>query len=724
MTLNSQFSNKLLLILFLLVAAFPGFAAASPTDYLTMSSNVTATQNLTNDDGNWYRVEVTVTNTGNTAVDWSAVLNAKLVNLWGANQTTAGGVSTIVGVSSLAAGATAGWGYEAQRPVNTPPPTPAPSTPKSGSASGTVLIAPAGDSFVDNPRSFRLPLWDLLSKAGWNFQYVGSRTEQWPDNGGPIVLPQDQLHHMGYTGITMPGLQEKLVTELAAVKPDHVLLEVGANHWISFQSGSASQITDEMFTLIDAIRTLSPNTFIHLVSPVAISPQIIPPNNIDRDEVRKQVRAELERRLPSHPDYGSKLFYVPVTLGLEDLYDGIHPNEQTGDPKIAQALAGSLLAHPNTGTTPTPAPSPSPAPSPQANAGYSTSGGKIYDGAGQQVQVRGLNMFGFNTDMLMPQYLWQMGWKEQIQQVKDLGFNTIRVPFVPDVLYAATAGWSDPNLNPEFVGKTPLQILDIWLNELDRQGMYFVLDFHSVSKQRLNPTWFTNDGSITYNGQPYTEDNWVHDLKFVAARYANLSRFLGMDLYNEPNGDARWGTGDQNDWKRAAGKAGNEILSANPNLLILVEGLMANWDGKSVDNISMNWGENLQMQAYDPLDIPAGKLVLAPHTYGPDVFMKGSFSDPSYPANLPKDWDTLFGQLSSQHPIVMGEFGGFYGTGPSGYMDKAWQDTFVDYLLGKGINGGFYWCYTPNSGDTGGILADDLSVRQDKMALLHRLWGQ
>ncbi|MHB8742411.1 MAG: hypothetical protein ACYC9L_04730, partial [Sulfuricaulis sp.] len=41
----------------------------------------------------------------------------------------------------------------------------------------------------------------------------------------------------------------------------------------------------------------------------------------------------------------------------------------------------------------------------------------------------------------------------------------------------------------------------------------------------------------------------------------------------------------------------------------------------------------------------------------------------------------------------------------------------------KGMSNSFYWCYTPNSGDSGGILDSNLNVRQDKMALLQKLWG-
>jgi aryl-phospho-beta-D-glucosidase BglC (GH1 family) len=54
--------------------------------------------------------------------------------------------------------------------------------------------------------------------------------------------------------------------------------------------------------------------------------------------------------------------------------------------------------------------------------------------------------------------------------------------------------------------------------------------------------------------------------------------------------------------------------------------------------------------------------VLSPHTYGPDVFMKSSFSASNFPANLAADWDTLFGKLYPTHSIVIGEFGGYYGT--------------------------------------------------------------
>ncbi|HMH19414.1 MAG TPA: glycoside hydrolase family 5 protein [Burkholderiales bacterium] len=376
--------------------------------------------------------------------------------------------------------------------------------------------------------------------------------------------------------------------------------------------------------------------------------------------------------------------------------------------------------------------------------GYFTQAGKIFNPSGQEIQIRGVSHFGFNGPSLQPQFLWAMGWKEQIAQIKSLGFNTIRLPFVPDTLYNTTpvdlqpGAFVNPTLNPDLIGKTPLQALDLWMAEADRQGIYVMLDFHSVSMVRQYPTWFLSDPAdfgLMYNKQAYTKENWTRDLAFVAQRYAPLSHFFAIDIYNEPNGIVRWGPGDTNAsnpiyfWKEAAELASAAVLAANPNLLVFVQGINGNYDGIENSNTPMNWGEDFQPEAYQPLNIPNNKLVLSPHTYGPDGFVKSSFSASNFPANLAAGWDTLFGQFypanaTPTHAVVIGEWGGKYGQGPSGQQDVTWQNAFVDYLISKGMRNGFYWAYTPNSFDVGGILDDGLNVRQDKMALLHRLWGQ
>lgn len=382
--------------------------------------------------------------------------------------------------------------------------------------------------------------------------------------------------------------------------------------------------------------------------------------------------------------------------------------------------------------------------------GYRAEAGKVLDGNGDAVQLRGINMFGFDSDILIPQYLDVMGWKEQLAQVKTLGFNAVRLPFVPETLYSTQIvgedldTFVDADLNADLIGKTPLEVLDLWMAEADRQGLYVVLDFHSVAKGVLFPLWHSEDPddyaenglAPTYNFEPYTSQDWVRDLVFVAERYAELSHFVGIDLYNEPHGDARWGESNlpydsDNDWKLAAERAAAAVLEANPNLLIFVQGIDLNLDGIE-ETLPVNYGENLQAESYRPLDIASNKLVLFPHTYGPDALYetpKASFSAADFPANLAQDWETLFGRFQPVPPIVLGktviigEFGGFYGTGPSGEQDVLWHDALVDYLISKDMRSAFYWCYTPNSDGTGGILNEDLSLREDKLAMLNRLFS-
>jgi endoglucanase len=368
--------------------------------------------------------------------------------------------------------------------------------------------------------------------------------------------------------------------------------------------------------------------------------------------------------------------------------------------------------------------------------GYHVIGGHIYRPDGLELEIRGINHFGFNSTILQPEYLWQMGWKQQIDQIKSLGFNTVRLPFVPDTLYSNKTvdqlSGLNTQLNADLIGKTPLQALDMWMSYANSQGLYVVLDFHSVSMQRQYPTWFVAnaaDYGLVYNGHAYTESDWIRDLTFVAQRYAALDNFLGIDLYNEPEGSVRWSSGDRNVtntalyWKAAAELAGNAVLQANPRLLLFVEGINGNFDGIENSALPMNWGEDLQPEKYQPLNLPDNKLVLSPHTYGPDVYAKSSFSAANFPANLPAGWDALFGQFFRQHAVVIGEWGGQYGQGPSGQKDVQWQQALVDYLLSNNVRDSFYWCYTPNSGDTGGILDDNLQVREDKMELLDKLWG-
>jgi endoglucanase len=361
-----------------------------------------------------------------------------------------------------------------------------------------------------------------------------------------------------------------------------------------------------------------------------------------------------------------------------------------------------------------------------ASAGYRVDNNRIYDGNNQEVQLRGVNWFGFQQNDYTVHGLWARNWRSQIFQMKNTGVNAVRLPFCPGTLQETNmpkTGTINYNMNPELEGKNALQLLDMVVGELNNENMYVLLDHHTPECTEITGLWYTNN---------YSEAQWLNDLEFVANRYKNLPYVLGIDIKNEPHGAATWGTGGATDWKRAAKAASDRILAVAPDMLIFVEGIEDNNDAlpntAPCSTAGHWWGGNFEPMNCYPLDVPANRLVLSPHVYGPDVYVQSYFNDPNFPANMPAIWDLHYGSFAGQHPIVFGEFGGRHGHDGMGRVanpkDPILQNALVDYMIEKGLQSSFYWSWNPNSTDTGGILQEDwINVWQDKVELLHRLWN-
>jgi endoglucanase len=345
-------------------------------------------------------------------------------------------------------------------------------------------------------------------------------------------------------------------------------------------------------------------------------------------------------------------------------------------------------------------------------AAYTVSGTQILDNAGKPLQLRGVNWFGFETDAGSVHGLWARNWKSMLDQIQASGFNALRIPLCPATFRGEGKPLFDANLNPDLVGLNSRQWLDVFLTEVDRRGIYILLDHHRPDCQAISELWTTSS---------YSEAQWLTDLEYLAQHYSGLRNLVGIDLKNEPHGAATWGTGNLGtDWNLAAERAAKRVLAANPNLLIFVEGIERN--PVCSPGTGHFWGGNLEPLKCTPLNIARDKLVLSPHVYGPDVYNQSYFSDSTFPSNMPAIWDVHFGQFGKDYPIVIGEAGGKYGHGGLA-SDKVWQDALVTYLKARGTTSMFYWTWNPNSGDTGGILQDDWkTVWQDKLTLLQRLW--
>lgn len=348
-------------------------------------------------------------------------------------------------------------------------------------------------------------------------------------------------------------------------------------------------------------------------------------------------------------------------------------------------------------------------------------------------RLTGVNWFGFETSNLAPHGLWARDYKSVLKQIKDLGFNTLRLPWCNDVLTGSpnsvqiNAYGTDPytkstGLNTDLEGLSSIQIMDKILAECERLGLKVILDNHSRA-----PDGYMNE-TIWYTAAK-SEADWIRDWKTIAERYKNNSAVVAADVKNEPHGNmtkgmkppATWGYDEPGqgvtDWRKASVAAGKAILAVNPRLFIIIEGV-ENYKG---DNTW--WGGNLAGVKDYPItesDIPAKNLWYSAHEYGPEVYMQDWFSAANFPENMPDIWRGHFWFIHEQGiaPLFFGEFGIQEATAadPNSTAYK-WLKKFMDQM-GKNSHWTF-WALNPNSGDTGGLLKDDwVSVNPAKYNLL------
>ncbi|MHA0287848.1 Calx-beta domain-containing protein [Mycobacterium sp. C3-094] len=350
---------------------------------------------------------------------------------------------------------------------------------------------------------------------------------------------------------------------------------------------------------------------------------------------------------------------------------------------------------------------------------FSTSGNQIVDAAGTSVQIAGVNWFGFESDIRAPHGLWTRNYKDMMDQMADLGFNTIRLPYSSAMLHSTAAPTGiDLAKNPDLAGLTSLQVMDKIVAYAGDIGMRVILDHH-----RSTAGAGTSENGLWYNSQ-YSEASWIADWQMLAQRYAGNPTVIGADLHNEPY-NGTWGGGGANDWAAAAERAGNAILAVNPKWLIFVEGV-ATYQGQSYW-----WGGNLMGVKDRPIVLNvADRVVYSPHDYPNSVYNQPWFTAPNFGAALPDKFDQMWGYLYEQNiaPVYLGEF----GTRLTDPKDVIWYEAITSYLSGDFDNDGTidipagtqdmswtFWSWNPNSSDTGGVLADDWKTVNDaKMAYL------
>jgi endoglucanase len=250
-----------------------------------------------------------------------------------------------------------------------------------------------------------------------------------------------------------------------------------------------------------------------------------------------------------------------------------------------------------------------------------------------------------------------------LDQIVAAGFNRLRLPYSNQLLDATSHPTGiNFRLNPEVEGMNGSDLLDAVVHAAGQRGLRVILDRHRPTADGQAELWYTKE---------VPESRWIQDWLTLARRYRGNPAVIGADLSNEPHGAATWGDDTPaTDWRLAAERAGNAILKANPDWLIIVEGV------QHAGPDTYWWGGNLSAAAQAPVRLARPeRLVYSAHDYGPEESDQAWLQGPDFPANLPGVWRSHWAYLR-QDDIALGEFG---GRSIGGDAEGVWQRSLITF---------------------------------------------
>src|SRR3712207_818764 len=139
-------------------------------------------------------------------------------------------------------------------------------------------------------------------------------------------------------------------------------------------------------------------------------------------------------------------------------------------------------------------------------AGWRTSGTGIVNPSGGQFTISGVNWYGFETRDSVAHGMWTKDYKTIVDQIKQYGYNTIRIPF-SNAMWESNPFPSSNQLSAcgECKGKRARDILALIVNYAGSQGLHVVLVNHrstAGNSAQENGLWYTSG---------YSEQAWIRD---------------------------------------------------------------------------------------------------------------------------------------------------------------------------------------------------------------------
>lgn len=341
----------------------------------------------------------------------------------------------------------------------------------------------------------------------------------------------------------------------------------------------------------------------------------------------------------------------------------------------------------------------------------------VVDRSGHRVKLAAVNWYGAEQLDRVPAGLQCQSLDAIASRIAAAGFNVVRLPWATDTWLGADRAVPPVAVaaNPQLHGRTARHVFDRVIDALAAHGLLVILDNHVTRagwccsgtdgnalwwqgyRPKSPPRWSRWDRDERARYFRHHQIRWLHAWTRVAGRYAAAGRHpqravVGADLRNEPRVDnllgiaPTWRTNPRSpwtDWPRAATRAGNRVLRANPRLLVVVEGL--------------NYATDLRGAAAVPIRLTrAHRLVYSAHDY---AWTQSATTE----AELRRQLGEWWGWLLQRHrpyttPVWVGEFGTCQPelAGCTDAQD-AWFAAFTRYLSDGDID----WAYWSING-TGG----------------------
>lgn len=273
--------------------------------------------------------------------------------------------------------------------------------------------------------------------------------------------------------------------------------------------------------------------------------------------------------------------------------------------------------------------------------------------------TKGISIYGLETPLKNFVCSWVHPVEFYIENLRNLGFNVIRLPF-----------------SYEYIMQNDLSKMDHFMEMAYVYNMNVVLDLHRIRSSHQSPT--PEDG-VSIN-------EIISMWKNVLRRYEHYSNFIGHNCYNEYQG--------QNiPYLQAYHQLiFTEIELEFPNRFIYFA-------------TGYTWSGNIHGFSLEHLPFH-DRIVYSVHKY----IFSGTGNE--------QDWEYSFGNEFPPEKLCIGEWG-WKQQNPE---EVEWAQRFIQYLKRKNIRNTAFWTIA-HSGDTDGIYLDDcITLDKKKYQLLQTLW--